>query len=615
MANIRVTELDFDTIKTNLKDFLRDQKEFTDYDFDASNLSVLLDILAYNTHYNAVLANMVTNEMFIDTALKRSSVASLAKHLSYTPRSAYSAEATVDITLQAVPGNPTVVTLERYQTFNTNIDGTPFTFYNIESYVASPVNGVYTFTDVKVYEGRKLDYYYTVGAGATPATKYVIPNQGVDTRTLQVSVQYSGTSSFSQSFTEVANIVNIDGNSAVYYLEENTEGFYQIYFGDGVLGRSLAAGDIVKMSYLLGNGANGNVSTNVPVSWTTASLFGEDSGDRSITAKIKPSGGAVKETADEIRFNALNTYVTQNRAVTERDYASLIVANLPAARSVNIWGGEKNNPPEYGVVYISIAPKTGYILTDDEKTRIVRDILQPRSLVTVRHEFVDPIYTYLKFGVNATYSTARTNRTAQQISSLINTRINSFIDTNLKEFNKKFYASQLQEQLMDVDDSVLSVIMSQYLQKRITPNLGTNQFTGSVIFPARLHPGELFSTKFIYADTTGTYTVQIRDVADTAPADYAGTGTLKLYDLSNSGVLNNNLGTVNYLTGEVAINLLTITGYVGNITDVRINVRVQSDSLDFTPGYNEILLLDDSTSDVISGNENGINIVTVGTNT
>jgi hypothetical protein len=615
MANIRVTELDFDTIKTNLKDFLRDQTEFTDYDFDASNLSVLLDILAYNTHYNAVLANMVTNEMFIDTALKRSSVASLAKHLSYTPRSAYSAEATVDIALQSVPGNPTVVTLDRYQTFNTNIDGTPFTFYNIESYVASPVNGVYTFTDVKVYEGRKLDYYYTVGAGSTPATKYVIPNQGVDTRTLQVSVQYSGTSSFSQSFTEVANIVNIDGNSAVYYLEENTEGFYQIYFGDGVLGRNLAAGDIVKMSYLLGNGANGNVSTNVPVSWTTASLFGEDSGDRSITAKIKPSGGAVKETADEIKFNALNTYVTQNRAVTERDYASLISANLPAARSVNIWGGEKNNPPEYGVVYISIAPKTGYILTDDEKSRIVRDILQPRSLVTVRHEFVDPTFTYLKFDVNATYSTARTNRTAQQISSLINTKITSFIDTNLKEFNKKFYASQLQEQLMDVDDSVLSVIMSQYLQKRITPNLGTSQFTGSVIFPARLHPGELFSTKFIYADTTGTYTVQIRDVADTAPADYAGTGTLKLYDLANSGVLNNNLGTVNYRTGEVAINLLTITGYVGNITDVRINARVQSDSLDFTPGYNEILLLDDSTSDVISGNENGINIVTVGTNT
>lgn len=615
MANIRVTELDFDTIKTNLKDFLRDQTEFTDYDFDASNLSVLLDILAYNTHYNAVLANMVSNEMFIDTALKRSSVASLAKHLSYTPRSAYSAEATIDIVLQNVPGNPTVATLERYQTFNTNIDGTPFTFYNINSYVASPVNGVYTFNDVKVYEGRKLDYYYTVGAGSSPATKYVIPNQGVDTRTLQVSIQYSGTSSFSQSYTEVGNIVNIDGNSAVYYLEENTEGFYQIYFGDGVLGRNLSAGDIVKMSYLLGNGANGNVSTNVPVSWTTASLFGEDSADRALTAKIKPSGGAVKETADEIRFNALNTYVTQNRAVTERDYASLIAANLPSARSVNVWGGEKNIPPEYGVVYLSIAPKTGYVLTDDEKTRIVRDILQPRSLVTIRHEFVDPTYTYLKFGVTATYSTARTNRTAQQISSLINNRITAFIDTNLKEFNKKFYASQLQEQLMDVDDSVLSVIMTQSLQKRITPNLGTSQFTGSLYFPARLHPGELASTKFIYADTTGTYTVQIRDVPDTAPPDYAGTGTLKLYDLSNSAVLNNNLGTVNYLTGEVAINLLTITGYVGNITDVRITAQVQSDSLDFTPGYNEILLLDDSTSDVISGNENGISITTVGTNT
>ena len=614
MANIRVTELDFDTIKDNLKNFLRDQSAFTDYDFDASNLSVLVDLLSYNTHYNAVLANMVTNEMFVDTAIKRSSVVSLAKHLSYTPRSAYSAEATVDIALQNIPGNPTVATLDRFQTFTTNIDGTPFTFYNINSYIASPVNGVYTFSDVKLYEGRKLDYYYTVGAGSSPATKYVIPNQAVDTRTLQVAVQYAGTSSYSQAYSLVNNIVNLDNESAVYYLEENTEGFYQIYFGDNILGRSLSAGDIVKLSYLLSNGSNGNVSTNVPITWATTSIFGEASGDRAINAKIKPSGGAAKETADDIRFNALNTYVTQNRAVTERDYASLIAANLPAARSVNVWGGEKNNPPEYGIVYISIAPKTGYVLTDDEKDRIIRDILQPRSLVTVRHTFVDPTYSYLGFEVRITYSTARTNRTSQQISSLISTRINTFIESNLREFNKKFYSSQLQEQLMNLDDSILSVIITQKIQKRIVPNLNATQFTGSVTFPAKIHPGELTSTKFIYGDTTGTYTVQIRDVPDTSPPDYAGMGTLKLYDLATSGVLNNNLGTINYLTGEVSITLLTITGYIGDITDVRINCRVQSDSLDYTPGYNEILLLDDSTSDVISGNENGVSVLSVGTN-
>ena len=615
MANIRVTELDFDTIKDNLKNFLRDQTAFTDYDFDASNLSVLLDLLAYNTHYNAVLANMVSNEMFIDTAIKRSSVVSLAKHLSYTPRSAYSAQAAVTVALQSIPGNPTIVTLDRYQTFNTNIDGTPFTFYNIDSYVATPVNGVYTFANVKLYEGRKLDYYYTVGAGSTSATKYIIPNQGVDTRTLQVAVQYAGTSSYSQSYTAVNNVVNLDANSAVYYLEENSEGFYQIYFGDGVLGLALNAGDIVKMSYLISNGENGNVSTNVPVTWTTSSIFGEAAGDRAITSLIKPSGGSAKETADDIRFNALNTYVTQNRAVTERDYASLIAANLPSARSVNVWGGEKNDPPEYGVVYLSIAPKTGYVLTDDEKDRIITDVLQPRSLVTVRHKFVDPIYSYLAFDVRITYSTARTNRTAQQISSLINSKITAFINTNLREFNKKFYASQLQEQLMDVDDSIVSIILLQKLQKRIVPNLNDTQFSGTVIFPAKLHPGELSSTKFIYGDTTGTYTVQIRDVADTSPADYNGTGTLKLYDLATSAVLNNNLGTVNYLTGAVTMSLLTITGFIGDITDVRINARVQTDSLDYIPGYNEILLLDDSTADVISGNENGINIVTVGTNT
>ena len=196
-------------------------------------------------------------------------------------------------------------------------------------------------------------------------------------------------------------------------------------------------------------------------------------------------------------------------------------------------------------------------MTDDEKDRIISDVLQPRSLVTVRHKFVDPIYSYLAFDVRITYSTARTNRTAQQISSLINSKITAFINTNLREFNKKFYASQLQEQLMDVDDSIVSIILLQKLQKRIVPNLNDTQFSGTVIFPAKLHPGELSSTKFIYGDTTGTYTVQIRDVADTSPADYNGTGTLKLYDLATSAVLNNNLGTVNYLTGAVTMSSST----------------------------------------------------------
>lgn len=613
--NIRVTELDFDTIKTNLKDYLRGQSAFTDYDFEASNLSVLIDLLAYNTHYNAVLANMVNNEMFLDTALKRSSVVSLAKHLSYTPRSTRSATALVDIEVSNVTGSPNFITLDRYKLFNTIIDGEALTFYNIESAVATPENGVYTFNNVTLYQGRQLDYFYTVGATPGPTEKFVIPNQAVDTRTVQVAVQYSGTSSYSQNYVLVDTIVDVEATSNVFFLEENAEGFYQIYFGDGVVGRKLATGDIVKISYIVSDGTAGNVSTNASVPWTTTTIAGEDSADRAITTISKPSGGGDRETADEIRFNATGGYVTQGRAVTDLDYATLVLNQLPAARSVNVWGGEKNNPPEYGIVYISVAPKPGYVLTDAEKERIINDVLKPNSLVTMRHAFIDPEYTYLKFNLVVKYSTAATNRSAAQIASLINSTVSSFIETNLRQFNRKFYQSQLHEQLMDVDNSILSVNIHKKLQKRFTPNINTTLFSGTLKFPTLIHPGRVTSSNFAVVKDTIIYTVNIQDSPNDMPPDYQGTGTLNLINSADGSVLTPNIGTVNYATGEVTITGVDILGYVGNVNYVGLYIEPQDSDTDVVPQYNEIIVLDDSTANGPANIENGIIIETLGTNT
>jgi hypothetical protein len=616
MANIRVTELDFDTIKENFKDFLRSQSAFTDYDFDASNLSVLMDLLAYNTHYNAVLANMVSNEMFIDTALKRGSVVSLAKQLSYVPRSTRSAEALVNITLQNVPSTPPFLTLDRYKLFNTIVDGTTLTFYNADAYVTTPVNGVYNFENVKLFQGRQLEYYYTVGVGGTtPANKFIIPNQNVDTRTVQVAVQLAGTSSYSQTFTIVDNIVNITPTTNAYFLEENSEGFYQVYFGDNVIGRSLNAGDIVRLSYIASDGSAGNVAGNLILNWTTTTIAGESTGDRSISTISKPVGGGDRETIEEIRFNALANYAAQNRAVTEQDYANLILRQLPGARSVNIWGGERNDPPEYGIVYISIAPKTGYVLTTDEKTRIIRDILQPQSLVTMRHAFIDPTYTYLNFNLNVRYSTTNTNRSGQQISSLINDKIISFVETNLRQFNKVFYESQLHEQLMDIDDSILSVNIVKRIQKRITPNINDEVFTGSLYYPTRIVPGTVRSTRFVTTKEGVIYTVEMRDIPSTMPPSYSGTGTLELINMDDGSIVYNNIGTVNYATGELTISTMQVLGYVGTINNVRISVEQQEEDDDVRPSYNEILLLDDSTTDSVAAMVNGIIINTIGINT
>jgi hypothetical protein len=442
----------------------------------------------------------------------------------------------------------------------------------------------------------------------------VIPNQGVDTRTIQVAIQYGGSANFSETYVLNTNAVQLTGSTKVYFMEENTEGFYQIYFGDGVLGRILNAGDIVKISYIVSDGEGANVSTNVPVTWTTTSLGGETQNDRSITTISKPSGGGERESIESIRFNALNAYSANNRAVTNRDYAGIIQAQLPAARSVNVWGGEQNDPPSYGVVYISIAPKTGYFLTDDEKTRIVTDILKPRSMVTMRHEFIDPEYTYMTFRITATFNTGATNRSAQQISSLLYTQAQTFVTTNLEQFNAIFYLSQMHKQLLASDGSLLSVNIIQRLQKRIVPNISSTVFSGNIYFPAALHPAEIVSTKFVYTAGTAIYTAQIKDVPDQMPPNYAGTGTLKLYDISNGLVIVENLGTVNYATGKMTINNLEITGYIGGITDVRISAEVQEDSRDITPGYNEILELDDSAENVTSGLENGIIVASAGVN-
>ena len=616
--NVRVTELDFDTIKDNLKTYLRNQSQFTDYDFDASNLSVLLDILAYNTHYNAVLANMVSNEMFLDTALKRSSVVSLAKQINYTPQSRRSATAKLTVAISNVPSAPNFLTLEPYTQFTTIIDGTGFTFYNINSYSATPVNGTYTFTDVSVYQGRVVEQYFTVGANSSPADRYEISNSNADTQTMQVLIQYNGVGQFDAVYTAVTDITEVNSASTVYYLQENTRGLYEIYFGDDVLGRKLNQGDIVKVRYLISDGDSANVSTNVPLSWSVNAIAGETANDRTITTVSKPAGGSERETVDSIRFRSLNNYTAQGRAVTKTDYATLISNYLPGVQSVNVWGGETNNPPQYGKTFISVQPKIGYVLTAAEKEYIVDEILKPRSVLTAVHEFVDPTLTYFNFDIAVRYSSAQTAKTAAQIQTLVNDTVTAFMNTNLNKFNANFYRSQLEEQIMDIDSAILNVNIEFKLLRRfsLVPNV---RFTGAqaIQYPTKLHPAEITSSYFYFNNNGVVVPAQIRDVPDESPPDYEGTGTLKTYNLDTGAILNNNLGTVNYGTGKVTINSnsdLTIAGYLGSVNQLYIYAGVQGSVSAVFPSYNEFLLLDDALTQTISNIENGINISVLAVN-
>ena len=615
--NVRVTELDFDQIKENLKDYLRNQSQFTDYDFEGSNLSVLIDLLAYNTHYNAVLANMVSNEMFLDTAIKRSSVVSLAKNIGYTPRSVRAARAILDIELTNIPGSPTSVNLDRWKAFTTTIDGVSYTFYNNKSYTATADNGVYTLSGVEVYQGRKLEYVFTV-TDATPTAKYVIPNLDIDTTTLTVNIQYAGVAGYSEPWRLVTDVTELDGTSQVFFLQENTQGYYEIFFGDNIIGRSLSPGDTILVTYMISDGANGNVSENVNLTWTTTAIAGETSGDRTITTISNPSGGAEAETTDDIRFYALNNYETQNRAVTKNDYSNILLAQLPGAASVNVWGGEQNIPPEYGKTFISIKPRTGYVLTDAEKNRIINDILKPRSIVSALHEFVDPDFTFITFRITVRYATARTNLNAGQIQTLVTNKVNEFISANLARFNTPFYRSQLEEQIMNINDAILSVNVLFDISKRIPALPGVRiQGLSGFKLPVKIHPNELRTSYFYFTDAAGLHVAQIRDVPDESPPDYEGTGTLKTFDLNTGNILNNALGTVDYGTGEIVLNAnspLTITGYLGNQTQIYVYSGVQESVGDIFPAFNEILDVDATVGETISNVQNGITVNVIADN-
>ena len=615
-SSVRVTELDFDQIKVNIKNYLRNQSQFTDFDFDASNLSVLLDILAYNTHYNAVLANMISNEMFLDTALKRSSVVSLAKQLSYTPRSRRAAQSTVNIAVKNILSSPLILNLDPYFVLTSNIDGNSYSFYTTEAYSTTSVSGTYTFNNVVVYQGRKLDYYFTIGSNPGPANKYVIPNTNIDTTTLQVSVQYGGVGGYSTPYTLVTDITTVSGTDKVYYLQENTQGYYEIFFGDDVIGANVHAGDVVKITYLITDGTSGNVSTTASVSWSSSDIAGEASVDRTITTISKPSGGSEKEDIDNVRFHSLHNYAAQGRAVTGNDYASIISSEVPGAESINVWGGENNTPPKYGTTFISIKPKTGFVLTDNEKYRIINEVLKPRGIVTAQHEFVDPEYCYISFTVDVRYSANRSNLGSGEISTLVHDTIISFMNTNLNKFGAAFYKSQLEGQIMDLDSSILSVNINYKLQKRLplVPNVRFNT-TDTLLFPAKLHPNSIRSSYFYNVlpanDGSGFHLAQVRDFPNQSPPDYNGTGILRVIDLDTGEVLDDNIGTVFYADGRlnlVATALLVIHGYVSNNTEFFANAGVQESEGDVFPAYNEILTLDDSLADPTAGVDNGITI-------
>lgn len=468
-SQINLVGLDFDTIKTNLKTFLKSQDTFKDYNFEGSGMSILLDVLAYNTQYNSFYLNMVANETFLDTALQRSSVVSQAKLLNYTPKSTIAPTAYVDVVVTGV--SQSSLTLPAYTNFlSESVDGTNFNFVTTETSVENTSANTVTFSDVELKQGIPVTYRFTVDSTTNPTYTFELPDSTIDTSSLLITVQQSSSNSFSEVYTNSESYLMLDGDSRVFFLQESLNGNYEVIFGDGILGKKLIDGNIVIASYISTQGTSAAGANNFVLMDSISGFT-----NTIVYSKTKASPGSEKESIDSIKFQAPKTFASQGRAVTKDDYITAIQRNTLGYEfdAVNVWGGEENDPPVYGQIFVCLKPNGSYSLTEIQKKRIVTDVLRPISLVTVSPTIVDPDYTYIKVNCNVFYDPTKTTMTSSQLQEQVKTAISSFASNTLNTFNSTFLSSELTSAIQRTNGSIVTNEITIQLQKKFYPNLTT----------------------------------------------------------------------------------------------------------------------------------------------
>lgn len=468
---LNVTDLDFDQIKSNLKAFLKQQSEFQDYDFEGSGLSVLLDVLAYNTHYNAYYLNMVANESFLDTAMLRNSVVSHAKRFGYTPHSVTSPRAIVNVTVDSGNNTPGILTIPKGYTFlSDQIDNRAYNFVTTSDVTVGKTANNYVFTNVSINEGQFVSYNYNYDQSSNPKQIFTIPDSTIDTDTLVVSVRQSSSNSDSSVYTQSTDVLQVTGISEIYFLQEGQDGQYEIYFGDDIVGKSIPDGAIVTLTYVTSNGTEANKANSFIA---TASISGlTNIAVNSVSAAI---GGSIKETVDQIKYAAPLQFLSQNRAVTTNDYVRLIQEKYPSFEAVNVWGGEENDPPVYGKIFIAAKPALGFEVTDTEKDYVINNILKPISILTVTPTFVDVDYNYLKAEAEVFYDPAQTTLSELDMQSSVRTIIEQWASSTLNEFNSFVKYSSLESSISNFSKSIVSNEVEFMLGKKFRPSLINSQ--------------------------------------------------------------------------------------------------------------------------------------------
>ena len=547
-TKLRVSDLDFKSIKQSFIDYLKTVDEFKDYNFDASGISTLLNVLSYNTHYTSLMANFLANEIWLDTAVKRSSIVSRAKELGYVPKSRHSAEAILTVEFKNVTNNPPILTLAAGTTFSAQVDNNNYTFTTLVPFSTAPVNEngelIYRFANINVYEGVLVENT-TVYDRADYTV--VIPNKDIDTNTLRVLVTSPSESQEIEYFKN-ETFLSLTADSKVFFLQEGFDEFYEVYFGDGILGVNPDQGSTITMNYLVTSGEIGNNANNFMI---TLVPYGAETSSVSVETISISAGGTEREDQESIRLGASNTYIVQNRGVINSDYMNIIRNSGINVGSVVTWGGEDNTPPKFNKIMVCVKPLVGDSLTQNQKDQITA-LIKSKSVSGITPEFITPDYIDIILSTVVNYDVNRINVSVDSLINSVRNNIVSFSAINLSEFGSILRISNLQTEIDKTDESILSNSTKFYLQKQLIPILNTNTtFQFSFANPVSSISSSSFlihgTPEYVHLEDNGAGSIDI--------VYYKGSAKIKVV----VGV-----GDLDYITGNVNIYNLNILSLSSN---------------------------------------------------
>ena len=573
-STLAVANVNFDDIKQSLKNYLSSQANFKDFDFTGSNLNTMLDILAYNTYLQNFYLNMVASEGFIDSAQLRNSVVSHAKTLNYTPQSFTSSKAVVDLQIFAA-NTPANIIIPQYTQFTASVDSNTYTFTTNESRtIAADANGDYIAANLELFEGEIINELFTVSTANTNQ-RFVMNNKEIDTDSLVVTVFDNATDQTNSIYTKSLSTIGLSGSSNVYFLQACEDEKYEVKFGDNVLGRQLTNGNVVRTKYRLS-------SANTADSANSFTLVGDIQGYSNVTITTTSSarGGGFGESIDTIKTNAPRSITVQDRTVTVQDYKTLLKQEFNDIESLNVFGGEELDPPEFGKVIVSVDLKNADGIPESRQADI-KDFLTLRSPVSIRPKIVNPVFLNVDVKTIVRYNPNITVKSDNEMKTIVSAALDNFADTNINAFNSKLRKSQLVRAIDDSDPAILNNDTEVTLQKEFLPTIGTAgtfvlEFNNELV-------QELPNADGIFLDGTSTITSSDFTFGSTNNCSLRdnGQGVVQIVKQENQvlEIINNNIGSIDYASGKVTINELNVAAFSGsgiNITAVPVDVTLVS---------------------------------------